>query len=219
MDLTEASSRFAVSTSSKYLCWITSSASWLSVWSSPIRSPIGPPRSARAPTKRPAATPISSPTTKARSAPDVIPASGAPGSNPQEAAQRDSAAQRRHGHGTGDQDRDQRNEGDGLEVLDQREVSGQGIDDGHFPEPQYGDSRGRAEQTHDEALDHERPADEPVGRPDEPHHLDLAAPGVDREPDRVAYQHQRGDEKQRADHEQDDLDRAGHRADVGGLAS
>ena len=53
---------------------------------------------------------------------------------------------------------------------------------------------------YDDALDHERPADEPAGRADQPHHLDLAAAGVDREPDRVADQHQRGEDQQRGDH-------------------
>ena len=48
----------------------------------------------------------------------------------------------------------------------------------------------------DEALDHERPADEPVGGADQPHHLDLGSPRVDRETDRVADQQQRRDHQQ-----------------------
>ena len=50
-----------------------------------------------------------------------------------------------------------------------------------------------ADEADDDPLDHERPADEPAGRADQAHHLDLAAAGVDREPDRVADQHQRGE--------------------------
>ena len=41
------------------------------------------------------------------------------------------------------------------------------------------------------ALDHERAAHEPVRRADELHHLDLAPPREDREPDRVRDQHRR----------------------------
>ena len=63
-----------------------------------------------------------------------------------------------------------------------------------------------ADQPADEPLDHERPADEPVGRADQAHHLDLAAAGVDREPDRVPHQKQRGDQEQHGDQAQDPLD-------------
>ena len=67
------------------------------------------------------------------------------------------------------------------------------------------------------ALDHEGPADEPVGRADQPHHLDLAAARVDREADRVRDQEQRGDAEQHGDHGEQDLDRAGDLADLLGL--
>ena len=75
----------------------------------------------------------------------------------------------------------------------------------------------RAEEADDQALDHERPADEPVGGADQAHHLDLAAARVDREADRVADQQQRGDQQQDGDHGEDDLDRAGDLADLLGL--
>ena len=45
-----------------------------------------------------------------------------------------------------------------------------------------------AEGADDHALDHERPADEPVGRADELHHLDLAPAREERQPDRVGDQ-------------------------------
>ena len=51
----------------------------------------------------------------------------------------------------------------------------------------------------DHALEHERPAHEPVGRADELHHLDLATAREDGEPDRVADQQHRGD----AEHDRD----------------
>src|SRR5829696_760535 len=41
-----------------------------------------------------------------------------------------------------------------------------------------------ADKAAEQPLEHERPADEPVRRPDELHHLDLASPGEDREADR-----------------------------------
>ena len=43
----------------------------------------------------------------------------------------------------------------------------------------------RPEQPDEGALEDERPADECVGRADEPHDLDLLAPRDDRQPDRV----------------------------------
>ena len=59
----------------------------------------------------------------------------------------------------------------------------------------------RADEPADEPFEHERPADEPVRRADELHHLDLPPPREDREPDRVRDQERRGD------HEQDHGDR------------
>ena len=53
-------------------------------------------------------------------------------------------------------------------------------------------SSGPAEPA-EQALDHERTADEPVRRADELHHLDLTASREDREPDRVRDQQRRGD--------------------------
>ena len=117
------------------------------------------------------------------------------GSNAQEAAQRDARcrAPRPRSHATsriaissGEVDRVRRG--------DQREV---GRPAGRRPRP----CRRRAAATastppssaDDHALDHERPADEPVGRADELHDLDLAAAGVEREPDRVGDQQHRGD--------------------------
>ena len=54
-----------------------------------------------------------------------------------------------------------------------------------------------AHEADDHALDHERPADEPVGGADQLHHLDLAAAGEHRQPDRVGDQRDRGEHEQR----------------------
>ena len=62
------------------------------------------------------------------------------------------------------------------------------------------DGDGGAEEADDQALDHERPADEPVGRADEAHDLDLAAAGEDREPDRVGHEQDRGEHEQPGEH-------------------
>ena len=50
----------------------------------------------------------------------------------------------------------------------------------------------------DEPLQDERDADEPVGRADEPHHLDLAASGEDRGLDRVEDQQHRRRQRARS---------------------
>ena len=76
-------------------------------------------------------------------------------------------------------------------------------------------SSGAAEPA-EQPLDHERAADEPVRRADELHHLDLAAPREDREPDRVRDQQRRGDEQ---DRRRDREDRPRSRARPGGSGS
>ncbi len=105
---------------------------------------------------------------------------------------------------------------EGAVVLrrEEGEAVAQRVDDGDLAQPQdqYGDQAAREADHH--ALDHERPADEPAGGADQPHHLDLAAAGVDREPDRVADQHQRGDDQQRRDHGEDDLQGPGDLLDL-----
>ena len=58
----------------------------------------------------------------------------------------------------------------------------------------------------EQPFDHERPADEPVRRADELHHLDLASPREDREPDRVRDQQRRGDEQHDDRDQEDDLE-------------
>ena len=58
------------------------------------------------------------------------------------------------------------------------------------------DGDGGADQALDEALDHERHPDEPVGGADELHHLDLAPPGEHRHADRVEDEQAGGDEQQ-----------------------
>ena len=88
------------------------------------------------------------------------------------------------------------------------------IDDRDLAHEQDPRATSPPDEAADEALDHERPADEPVGGADELHHLDLAAAGVDREADRVADQQQRGDQQQRRDHDQEDLQGAGDLADL-----
>ncbi len=67
----------------------------------------------------------------------------------------------------------------------------------------------RAHEAREDALEHERPADVPVRGADELHHLDLAAPREDREPDRVRDQDRRGREQDDDDDPEDDLDAAG----------
>ena len=59
------------------------------------------------------------------------------------------------------------------------------------------------EEAHRDPLDHERPADEPVGRSHQLHDLDLPLAGEDRQPDGV------GDEQDGHDAQQHDEDRAG----------
>ena len=58
----------------------------------------------------------------------------------------------------------------------------------------------------EQALEHERAAHEPVRRADELHHLDLAAAGEDREPDRVRDQEHRRDQQHDHRDEEDDPD-------------
>src|SRR4051794_33401760 len=58
----------------------------------------------------------------------------------------------------------------------------QRIHDRHLREQQDEHGDQRPAQSHDQPLDHERSADEPVRRTDELHHLDLAPPREDREP-------------------------------------
>ena len=65
-----------------------------------------------------------------------------------------------------------------------------------LPTPSSSTASNAAERAEDDALDHERPADEPVGRADELHDLDLAAAREQRQADRV------GDQQDRGDHEQ-----------------
>ena len=60
-------------------------------------------------------------------------------------------------------------------------------------------------------------ADEPVRRADELHHLDLAAPREDREPDRVRDQDRGGDEQDDAPDEEDRADDRRHLEDALGL--
>src|ERR1700729_3855651 len=115
-------------------------------------------------------------------------------SDPQEATQRDPRPDRRDEDRGTEENRHQRREGEGAVVLrdDQRVVAAEGVDDRDLADPQddYGDQPSQ-EADHD-PLDQERPADEPTGGADQPHHLDLAAAGEDRKADRVADQHQRG---------------------------
>src|SRR6266511_1288091 len=120
----------------------------------------------------------------------AIMASPAPArsSNAEEAAQCDAAAERGDEDGCRDQHLDQRDEADGREVVDELEILRQRIDDRRLAEPQHADGHRRPGEPDDQAFDHERPADEPVGGPDQPHHLHLAATCVDREPDRVRDQ-------------------------------
>ncbi len=77
---------------------------------------------------------------------------------------------------------------------------------------QHGEhSAHRADQ---HALDHERPADEPVRRADELHHLDLAPAGEDRQAHRVRDQRDRGEDEQRHQTAGEDLHEAGRREDL-----
>ena len=62
-----------------------------------------------------------------------------PGSNAEEAAQRDAAAERRDHHRRADEQRDERSEADGREVVDQGEVLRERIDDRHLAEPEDAD--------------------------------------------------------------------------------
>ena len=70
------------------------------------------------------------------------------------------------------------------------------------------DRREGAHQAAEEALDHERPAHEPVGRADELHHLDLPPAREDREPDRVRDEEYGCCEEDDHRDEEDDLDHA-----------
>ena len=54
-----------------------------------------------------------------------------------------------------------------------------------------------ADEALQQALEHERDADEPVGRADELHHLDLASSGEHRRADRVPDQQHRGEQQGR----------------------
>src|ERR1700760_2797559 len=139
-------------------------------------------------------------------------------SDPQEAAQRDAGADRRDDDRGTEEDQDQRWERDRAVVLGGSQrvaaVFAQRVDDRDLADPQdqYGE-RAADEADHD-PLDQERPADEGAGGADQAHHLDLAAPGEDREPDRVADQQQGGGDQQRHQHGEDDLQRARHLGDL-----
>src|ERR1700742_4824601 len=111
-------------------------------------------------------------------------------SDPQEAAQRDARTDRRDDDRGTEEEGDQRRDRDRAVVLGGRQrvaaVFAQRVDDGDLADPQdqYGEKASH-EADHD-PLDQERPADERAGGTDQAHHLDLASPGEDREPDRVA---------------------------------
>ena len=67
----------------------------------------------------------------------------------------------------------------------------------------------RSEEPDEGALEHERPADERVGRADQAHDLDLLGPGEDGQADRV------DDDEQGDDPDDDEDDRAGRAQDLG----
>ena len=71
----------------------------------------------------------------------------------------------------------------------------------------------RPDQAADQALEHERTADEPVRGPDELHHLDLAASREDREPDRVRDQDRGGGEEHEHGDPEDRVDDVRHAKD------
>src|SRR6476620_5167756 len=111
-------------------------------------------------------------------------------SDSEEATEGQSAAHRRDAHGHAQQDEREGGEADRVPGIDQVEVVLERIHDDRLAEEEEADGDPRPQQTADEPLDHEGPADEPVGRADEPHHLALPAAGVDRETDRVRDQQQ-----------------------------
>ena len=123
----------------------------------------------------------------------MAPGRGA-GSNPQEAAQGDAAAERRDRHRAGDEhDRPAARSRSCRGCRPGRSARRAGRRSSPCRASSMATAIAAPMKPDDQALDHERPADEPVGRADEAHHLDLAAAGVDREPDRVADQQQRGE--------------------------
>src|SRR5215211_7099264 len=127
-------------------------------------------------------------------------------SNAEEAPQRDTTAERGYDDRRGDEHYDQRQEPDGREVVHEGEVVCERIHDGDLAEGKYGDRDHRTRQADQDTLDHERPADEPVGRAHQAHDLHLTAARVDRQPNRVRDQEERCDEQQGSDHDEDDLD-------------
>src|SRR3954462_4575929 len=105
----------------------------------------------------------------------------------EEAAQRDTRADHRHTDRGDEQVDDQHQEARGVDVLKQAsEAGGERIRhcDLSYPQDQYGDEASR--DAHYQPLDHEGPADEPAGCPDQAHHLDFAAAREDRKADCVA---------------------------------
>ena len=112
-----------------------------------------------------------------------------PCSDAQEAAQRDARAERRDRRAGGQQQHHEQREARSSAA---RRSARSGPTTGRRRSP----SRPRAarpptappRKPDHQALDHERPADEPVGRAHEPHHLDLAPAGEDRQPDRVRHE-------------------------------
>src|SRR5690349_11064583 len=131
------------------------------------------------------------------------------GSDLEETANRQSGAEGAEREAGAEHDQHMQAEGPGMDVGGVREV-----DQRHeqlTPEHEQDHRQHRSAEAAEQALDHERPAHEPVRRPDELHHLDLPASREDREANRVRDEQRRGDEQHDEGDQHHDPEVAGDR--------
>src|SRR2546421_5205924 len=129
-------------------------------------------------------------------------------SDAEEAAERDPGAGGSEAEAHAEDRERVQDEGDRADVAARVDVAEDRRQHELLAEEQQHDGRQRAHKACDQPLQHERAANEPVRGADELHHLDLAPPGEDGEPDRVGDQKSRGDEQdEHRDHEHE-LDHA-----------